>query len=166
MSAKTDFQGVYTAEVNQNYAQVLPLKQKLIDLAGAVWDIKQNAPVVLTGATTLTMADSGKVFSLQGATAGANITLPAVATSAGFKAKFWVGKAFATTAWTITALTNVFQGSFMVAGAVVACASQGVITFAYGAETVGDWVELECDGTSWLVFGNATASTGITTTTV
>lgn len=121
---------------------------------------------ILTVATTLTMADSGKTFSLQGATAGANITLPAVATSAGFKAKFWVGKAFATTAWTITAATNVIQGSFMVAGAVVACASQGVLTFAYGAETLGDFIELNCDGTSWLVFGNATASGGITTTTV
>jgi hypothetical protein len=159
MSTKTDYQGTYRSSQTASHVGVA-------GLAGDVWDIKQNVPVILTVATTLTMSDTGKVFSLQGASAGANITLPAVGTSAGFKAKFWVGKAFATTAWTITALTNVIQGSFMVAGAVVACASQGVLTFAYGAETLGDWIELECDGTSWLVFGNATASSGITTSTV
>ena len=153
-------------DLPNTYANALPVKGAIKELATDVYNMKQAAPTILTGAKTLTMDDTNKVFSLQGATAGANITLPAVATSAGFKAKFWVGKAFATTAWTITALTNVLQGSFMVAGAVVACASQGVITFAHGAETLGDFVTLECDGTSWLVFGNATASGGITTTTV
>ena len=56
----------------------------------------------VTGAITLTAEESGKVFILKAA-AGAQITLPAVATSAGFRFKFVIGLAFATTNWTVLA---------------------------------------------------------------
>lgn len=117
----------------------------------------------LTAATTLTMADSGKTFFLNAA-AGANVTLPAVATSAGFKGRFIVAAAFATTAWTITAATAKIQGGAIVNSVHVPAANESLITFAFGAETVGDWIDMECDGTNWYVNGVAAADGGITFT--
>ncbi len=63
-------------------------------------DVLRQVGVVetLTGATTLTAEDSGKVFILNAA-AGAQVTLPAVADGAGQAYKFVVGALFATTAF-------------------------------------------------------------------
>lgn len=119
----------------------------------------------LTGATTLTAEDSGKSFILKAA-AGAQITLPAVATSAGFSFRFTVGQLFATTAWTIKAASNVIQGGVIVNSVNVPGADENTITFAHAADTVGDFVELNCDGTNWYVFGLGTAAGAITLTAV
>lgn len=119
----------------------------------------------LTGATTLTAEDSGKSFTLKAAT-GAQITLPAVATSAGFRFRFTVGQLFATTAWTIKAASNVIQGGVIVNSVNVPGADENTITFAHAADTIGDFVELNCDGTNWYVFGLGTASGAITLTVV
>jgi hypothetical protein len=119
----------------------------------------------LTGATTLTAEDSGKSFSLNAA-AGAQITLPAVATSAGFRYRFTVAALFATTAWTIKAATNKIQGGVIVNSVNVPGADENTITFAHAADTIGDFVELNCDGTNWYVFGLGTASGAITLTAV
>lgn len=118
---------------------------------------------VLAAATTLTSKDSGKLFSLQAA-AGAAITLPAVATSAGFKAKFVVGTAFATTDWTIVAATDVIQGGAIVNSVNVPGANENTISFVASAETIGDYIDLTCDGTNWYAFGLAFAAGGITFT--
>jgi len=150
-------------KVNTAYSRVLPIKSALSDLAGKVYDCNVSPVVVVAAAKVLTIDDSGKLFSLQAA-AGVEITLPAVATSAGFKAKFVVGLAFATTAWTIKAATNKIQGGAVVNSTWVPGADENTITFAHAAETIGDFIDLECDGTNWYANGVAAAAGGITFT--
>ena len=130
-------------------------------------DVERQLAVteVLTGATTLTAEDSGKVFLLK-ASAGAQITLPAVATSAGLRFKFIVGQAFATTDWTVKAASNVIEGSVLVNGAHVAGVNENTISFVASAEAVGDFAELVCDGTNWYVNGSGVAAGSITLTAV
>ena len=130
-------------------------------------DVERQIGLVetLTGATTLTAEDSSKSFILNAA-AGAQITLPAVATSAGFKYRFTVGALFATTAWTVKAATAVINGGAIVNSVFVASANRNTITFAHAADTIGDFVELECDGTNWYVSGNGASAGAITFTTV
>ena len=119
----------------------------------------------LTGARTLTAADSGKVFLLKSA-AGAQITLPAVATSAGLRFKFIVGQAFATTDWTVKAASNVIEGSVLVNGAHVAGVNENTISFVASAESVGDFAELVSDGSNWYVNGSGVSAGSITLTAV
>jgi len=130
-------------------------------------DVERQVGLVetLTGATTLTAEDSGKSFSLNAA-AGAQITLPAVPTSAGFRYRFTVAALFATTAWTIKAATNKIQGGVIVNSVNVPGADENTITFSASADTIGDFVELNCDGTNWYVFGLGTAAGAITLTAV
>jgi hypothetical protein len=129
-------------------------------------DLRQVGKVeTLSAAATLTAEDSGKLLILNAA-AGAEVTLPAVATSAGHYYKFVVGAAFATTAWTIKAATSVIQGGVIVNSVNVPAANENTITFAHAAETVGDFVELNCDGTNWYVSGLGTAAGAITLTVV
>lgn len=130
-------------------------------------DVERQLAVteVLTGATTLTAEDSGKVFLLKAA-AGAQITLPAVATSNGFRFKFIVGQLFATTDWTVKAATNVIEGSVLVNGAHVAGVNENTISFVASAEAVGDFVELVSDGANWYVNGSGVAAGSITLTAV
>lgn len=118
----------------------------------------------VAAAKTLKMKhDNGKTFILNAA-AGVTVTLPAV-TNAGFKAKFIVGAAFATTNFVVASAegTNL-EGSVFVNGALVAAAGTSQINFVATAETLGDWVELESDGTYWYVSGNAVALGGMTST--
>ena len=119
----------------------------------------------LTSAATLTAEDSGKVFILNAA-AGAQITLPAVADAAGQNYRFIVGALFATTAWTIRAASNRIQGGVIVNSTLVPGADENTITFSASADTVGDFVELKCDGSNWYVFGMGTAAGAITLTVV
>ena len=130
-------------------------------------DVERQLAVteVLTGATTLTSEDSGKVFLLK-ASAGAQITLPAVATSNGFRFKFIVGQLFATTDWTVKAASNVIEGSVLVNGAHVAGVNENTISFVASAEAVGDFVELVSDGANWYVNGSGVAAGSITLTAV
>ena len=111
--------------------------------------------------TTLTASDSGKTIVLSNAT-GEDIILPAVAE--GLKYKFIVGSAFITSAWTVTATTKVIQGTVLVNGASVLGANEDIITFAHAAENVGDWVEIESDGTNWYVSGVGSAASSIALT--
>jgi hypothetical protein len=119
----------------------------------------------VTGATTLTAKDSGKVFILKAA-AGAQITLPAVATSAGLRFKFIVGQLFATTDWTVKALSNAIEGSVLVNGVHVAGVDENTISFVASAESIGDFAELVCDGTNWYVNGSGVTAGAITLTAV
>lgn len=130
-------------------------------------DVERQLAVteILTGATTLTAEDSGKVFLLKAA-AGAQITLPAVATSNGFRFKFIVGQLFATTDWTVKAASNVIEGSVIVNGAHVAGVDENTISFVASAEAIGDFAELVCDGTNWYVNGSGVAAGSITLTAV
>jgi hypothetical protein len=130
-------------------------------------DTERQLAVVETVAvaTTLTAKDSGKVLILKAA-AGAQITLPAVATSAGLRFKFIVGQLFATTDWTVKALSNAIEGSVLVNGAHVAGVDENTISFVASAESIGDFAELVCDGTNWYVNGSGVTAGSITLTAV
>lgn len=117
---------------------------------------------VVSAAKTLVTEDSGKVFSLQAAE-GVEIGLPATPVK-GWNAKFIVGLAFATSAWTVVSPTKVIQGTVLVNGASVLGEDEDIITFAHAAENVGDWVELCFDGTNYLVSGVGSAASSITLT--
>jgi len=120
---------------------------------------------VISSATTLSAADSGRHYSLNAA-AGAQITLPAVATSAGLNFRFTVQALFATTAWTIKAASNVIQGGVIVNSVNVPGANENTITFSASADTIGDFVQLNCDGVNWYVSGLGTTAAAITLTVV
>ena len=120
---------------------------------------------VISSAITLSAADSGKLFSLNAA-AGAQISLPAVASSAGLNFRFTVQALFATTAWTIVAASAVIQGGAIVNSVNVASANRNTITFATAADTIGDFVQLNCDGVNWYVSGVGHTAASITFTTV
>ena len=130
-------------------------------------DVNRQVGVVetITGATTLSAEDSSKVLILKAA-AGAQITLPAVADAAGQNYRFIVGQLFATTAWTIKAASNVIQGGVIVNSVNVPGADENTITFSASADTLGDFVELNCDGTNWFVSGLGTSAGAITLTVV
>lgn len=119
----------------------------------------------VTADQTLTVEDSGKNFVFNAAT-GAAVTLPAVTAAKGFKARFTTGLAFATTPWTIVSTTAVIQGGADVNSTFVPAAAENTITFVATAETLGDFVDLECDGVNWYVSGCATAAGAITFTVV
>lgn len=125
------------------------------------------ATETLTAADTILAAECGKTFYLNSATEFAT-ALPALSTvSAGCRFKFVVNAAPSGANYTVTtgnSLENQIFGLAVVNGASVAGASEDTITFTGAAAVKGDWVELESDGTSWYVVGQAVAATGITLT--
>ena len=111
---------------------------------------------------TLTTADSGKTFWLDNAT-GETITLPALKDGINFK--FVIADNFATDNWIIdSAEGDNIEGMIEVAGAVVVAAGEDQINFVASAESKGDFVQLECNGTNWFVSGQAALSGAITVT--
>lgn len=115
----------------------------------------------VTGAKTLTAADSGIVQVLSAA-AGAQIDLPAL--EAGLHFRFIVGDNFATTDWTVVSSTNVIQGNVDVNNSHVNGSDENTITFVASAESVGDFVDVVCDGTNWYVSGAANSTGAVTLT--
>lgn len=113
-------------------------------------------------AVTLTGEDSGKTLMLNAA-AGVAITLPDVAL-VGFKAKIMVGAAFATTDFTVVAATNVIQGGAIVNSVFVPAANENTVSFVATAETLGDYIEIESDGTNFYVNGVGAGAGAITFT--
>lgn len=113
----------------------------------------------VTGVTTLTEQDSGKTILLNAA-AGAAITLPA--TAEGLTFKFITKLAFATTDWTIVADAAVIYGVAIVGQVNELASAAQTITFGATADTVGDYVILECDGTNWYVSGAGNILSAIT----
>ena len=112
----------------------------------------------ITEAKTIDYEDSGVTFILNGAN-GVAITLPLP--KAGQRYKFVVGALF-TTDYVFTATSGIIQGSIMEAGALQAVASATTLTLEDGAETLGDYFDLESDGTYWYVRGSFTGATSIT----
>lgn len=119
-----------------------------------VVDLVEN----VSAATTLTFADSGKTLYMK-ASAGKAITLPAP--EAGFKVKIVTGQAFATTAWTVVSTGANIRGGAIVNSTFVASAGTTTITFSASAETIGDYVELTSDGTSYFVNGVGASASSI-----
>lgn len=126
-------------------------------------DVTRIRPVFqsLTADTTLTAADSGKIFLLDAT--GEVITLPAV--SEGVNFKFICSVAVTGTDWTIINGADVMYGSATVAGAVVACSAKDVITLVADKFLPGDEVYLISDGTNWYVTADCVTSAGCTFTT-
>lgn len=118
---------------------------------------------VIDGATTLTAADNGKTLVLAAA-GGAAVTLPAPVN--GMRFRFVTGLAFATTNWVVgtNGAAAIIHGPLTVAGLIVAGSSEKQINFVATAESLGDWVMVESDGTSWFLSGVAEKSGGITVT--
>ena len=114
----------------------------------------------LAAATVLTAADSGKTYLISGT--GYTVTLPAP--FAGFSVKFIVAAAFSTDCVVQTPADNrdTLNGGVIVNGAIVESDATDRVTFEDGAESVGDFIEISSDGTSFFLFGNGNASSSIT----
>lgn len=115
-------------------------------------------PVLAPAAdTTLTVAQSGAIVQM--AVAGLDVTLPTPTSSAGVSYTFVVSAAVATTDMTIIAGTaDTIEGSLIVAGAIVDCTANDLLTFVIDGEDVGDFVTLYSDGTKWMI-GSSNALT-------
>ena len=133
------------------------------DAAGNV--VSVAATKVLTAASTLTAADSGKTLFLGSATDFAT-TLPAPA--AGLNFRFIVKTLATTTAHTI--VTN--GGADLIFGQILSsdglaatlASAKDTVNLTKGATggVVGDSIEFLSDGTNWYVKGYATVSAGMT----
>ena len=148
----------------------LTITQKLILAKNAVLlsdnndgtqsDISLDRTEILTAATTLKDADSGKTLILNAAAEFA-VTLPLP--KLGLRFKFIVSAAPVGVAYTVVTSggANLIDGSATVAGLVIAAANEDTITFTASAALSGDWVELSSDGANWFVAGQGVASTSI-----
>ena len=114
----------------------------------------------LTAATTLTAADSGRTYLISGT--GYTVTLPAP--HAGFNVKFIVAAAFSTDTviQTPASSRDTLNGGVIVNGAIVESDATDRVTFEDDAESVGDFIEISSDGTSFFLFGNGNAASSIT----
>lgn len=113
----------------------------------------------ITASNTISLAEAGKTFYLSGATS--TQTLPATSTSEGAVYRFVVG---GSVTGNITIVTsdggNDIEGSLIVAGAVVDCASEDTITIVADGENIGDFVELRSNGTDWLIGASSVLTAG------
>lgn len=120
-------------------------------------------PVITpTADTTLTIAQTGSIVNM--GTAGVDVTLPTPTSSNGVHYRFVVSAAFATTNMTIVAGTaDTIEGSLIVAGAVVDCTANDLITLVATSEDIGDFVDMYSNGTNWLIGANQTLAASNTT---
>ena len=118
---------------------------------------------VVTSTNVITAAESGTTFYLNSATEFAS-TLPAPA--AGLHFKFVVTAAPSGANYTIVSAsgTDIIQGSAEVNGASVPAVNEDSINLVSAAAAVGDWVEVNSDGTNWYVSGMGVAAGSITFT--
>jgi|TARA_E500000305_G_C3931240_1_gene192864 hypothetical protein len=114
---------------------------------------------LVSASGSLNLSDSGKVFKISGT--GYTVTLPAP--SAGWKAKFIVSAAFSTDFVVQSPASNrdTINGGVIVNGAIVEADAVDRVTFEDDAESVGDFIEIHSDGTSYFVFGNGNAASSI-----
>lgn len=123
---------------------------------------KRNVSTLATG-TTLTAADSGKVFLLVQAGANRTATLPAAASGLTFK---FIVKTASTNKWEIVqaAASEDFVGSVVAADGAAgdtAASTDTLVRFVGGTAVAGDEIELECDGTVWYIRGSGSATGGV-----
>ena len=121
----------------------------------------------LTGAYTVLPTDSGKVFVLNAAV-GYAITLPSVADMGeGWNCKFITGLAFDTSDWIITATAAIMAGGINELevdtsddGPYTAAGTTVTIGFD-GEESIGDYINLTCDGTKIWIDGQTKLDVGM-----
>jgi|TARA_Y100000015_G_C2367946_1_gene78495 hypothetical protein len=113
----------------------------------------------VTATGSLNLSDSGKVFRISGT--GYTLTLPAP--TAGWKAKFVVAAAFSTDFVVQSPADNrdTINGGVMVNGAIVEADAVDRVTFEDDAESIGDYIEIHSDGTSYFLWGNGNAASSI-----
>ena len=122
---------------------------------------KRNVSTLTTG-TTLTAADSGKVFLLVQAGADRTATLPTAAAGLNFK---FILKTAAANKWEIVQAggTQDFVGTVVdgAGSSDSAGAADTLVRFVGDTAAAGDQIELECDGTVWYIRGACAAAGGI-----
>lgn len=124
---------------------------------------------VLSEASTLTAADSGKTYFLNSATEFA-VTLPSPALGLNFL--FIVAAAPSSASYTVVtpASAQIIVGHVLVsdgtdsAGDIEATAGATTITFVDGAAVLGDRCHVISDGTNWYASAQATTNAAITFT--
>ena len=122
----------------------------------------------VTAARTFTKEDNGITFGLNLAGGGA-LTMPtAEAAGAGWKIRLRLETAI-TTSWVATFAAAEMAGNIGIVDIVTTIdgsftASGNVITFTGSADTVGDWCDIECNGTVFFVSGIANLTAGIALT--
>jgi hypothetical protein len=114
---------------------------------------------LVSASASLNLSDSGKIFKISGT--GYTMTLPAP--TAGWKAKFIVSAAFSTDFVVQSPSDNrdTINGGVMVNGAIVEADAVDRVTFEDDAESVGDYIEIHSDGTSYFLWGNGNAASSI-----
>jgi len=116
---------------------------------------------VVTATNVITEGENNKTFYLN-AVGGFTSTLPAPAI--GLKFKFIVSTA-PTTAYIITTNSgaNILFGTFLdTIGELVSFSAQDTLNFVASASIVGDFLEVESDGTNWYCVAKSGADGGIT----
>lgn len=102
-----------------------------------------------TATSTIAVAETGSIYVLTGA--AQTHTLPAVASSAGTHYRFVVGGSLTGDAVISSPEGDNIEGTLLVAGAVVDCNANDIITFVSDGENIGDFVDVYSDGTYWYV---------------
>lgn len=127
------------------------VQNAVLSLGSTTAGVYEYSPVITPVVdTTLTAAQSGATFAL--GTAGVDLTLPAVASSNGVHYKFVISAAYATTSITVnSAEGDNIEGTLLVAGAVVDCTANDLITSVNDGEDIGDFFELYSNGTTWFI---------------
>jgi hypothetical protein len=175
VSGATDIDGAITASSTLGVTGAVQLYNTL-DVIGALSGTSlslsgQFSPTGITyttssvtgTTTTLTAADFGTVV-YSNAASGTTMTLPA-ATDGG-SLKFFVSTAFDTANVVIdSAEGDNIYGTLHVDGGLVPCSAEDQINFVNTAETVGDYVDLYSDGTSWFIGSSMGSTTGSMTCT-
>lgn len=113
-----------------------------------------------TAAKTLTSRDYGKTFTI--VTTGYTYTLPSLDAGASFR--FVAQTAFTTNFILVPADTDLITGSLDVNSSRVNVTAADQINMVGGSSTIGDWVEIWCDGVNWYVDGFGEQSGAITAT--
>jgi hypothetical protein len=128
--------------------------------------VTASGVVALTEATTLTAAQSGKLFTL-GTAGGFTTTLPSPAS--GLKFKFVV-KVAPTTAYIIASagsankIYGVVASAEDAAGSVAVAAASDTISFVASKALIGDTVEVISDGVNWYATGFCNVQDAVTLT--
>lgn len=132
-----------------------------VTLAGTLAAQRRVVSTLTTG-TTLTAADSGKVFLLIQAGTARTATLPAPVSGLNFR---FVLKTASTANWSIVqaAAADDFVGTVVdgAGSSDTATSTDTLVRFVGGTAVAGDEVELVCDGTNWYTRGSCDAAGGV-----
>ncbi len=151
---------------DDNLVKVVPAGSGTTEVALQYAGGTSIAEVLIT-TRVLTLADSGKTFFLALA-GGFTVTLPAIAGSAGFRAKFFVQIA-PTTSYIIASAEgdNMCGQAYSSTGgdaASITSFSSDQMNFILNVSLIGDSGDVYSDGTNWYARGWSDADAGITFT--